>query len=60
MLNASILPNLHHLGRAESPCLVDTADPPHVPNCVPLEAETDPGDGDLVDVLAPKPGLRHT
>lgn len=55
-LDAGILQNLHYLGRAESPCLVDVADPPGKPNCVPLDAVGDPGNGSLMDVLAPKPG----
>ena len=55
VLNGSILPNLHYLGRAESPCLVDAVDSPSGPNCVPLEG-ADMDDGDLIDVLAPKPG----
>ena len=53
MLN-SMLPAMQHLGRAESPCLVDVVDTPCDPNCVPLEAGADPGDRDLVDMLAPK------
>ena len=53
-LNDSILPNIRYLGRAESLCVADTADPPPDTNCVPLGA--DAGDAEIVDVLAPKPG----
>lgn len=50
---AAILPNMQYLGRAESLCTVDTADPPYNPNCVPLGADTS---GEIIDVLAPSPG----
>lgn len=54
LLTDSILPNLRYLGRAESPCLADAADPPHPPNCIPLGS--DPAGGNLTNTLAPRPG----
>lgn len=53
MLTDTILPNLRYLGRAESLCVVDVADPPHGTNCAPLDVDAD---GEIIDVLAPRPG----
>lgn len=55
MLRDTILPNVRYLGRAESLCVVDTADPPHKPNCDPLGAGAG---GEIIDVLAPRPGCK--
>lgn len=54
----SVLPSMQYLGRAESPCLVDTVDAADAPapNCVPLDTAAGPANGELVDVLAPRPG----